>query len=296
MRRATGTSQLAQRSAMRCMGACLFSASCTMRISFCRELSSPTFVAVISMEPNRLMVPQNTSSPIPLSTGRDSPVIIDWSTEVSPPAMIPSTGMLSPGRILRRSPFLISSAEIISSLPSRSLRPIAGARLMSFFKPFLARLVVASSRSAPMAMIKATSPAANRSPMAIAANIAMLIKRADEILLMPGLWIIRQMDRYKSGMPQMTTVTQAGSKGSRGNAAVPPPNSSARCGARSMSRKAPPTIVMGSPARKSLSFFTMIIPPLIYEGYGIPDISAIDKGPKVPYNSSDSEHLVLNLL
>ena len=63
-----------------------------------------------------------------------------------------------------------------------------------------------------------------------------------------------------------------------------------------MSRKTPPTIVMGSPARKSLSFFTMIIPPLIYEGYGIPDISAIDKGPEVPYNSSDIEHLVLNLL
>ena len=46
-----------------------------------------------------------------------------------------------------------------------------------------------------MAMIKATSPAENRSPMAIAANIAMLIKRADEILLMPGLWIIRQVRR-----------------------------------------------------------------------------------------------------
>ena len=62
---------------MRCIGACLPSASCTMRISFCSELSSPTFVAEMSMEPKRLMVPQNTSSPTPLSTGSDSPVMMD---------------------------------------------------------------------------------------------------------------------------------------------------------------------------------------------------------------------------
>ena len=74
---ATGTSQLAALLAMRCMGACLFSASCTMRMSFCRELSSPTWVAAISMEPKQLRVPQNTSSPAALSTGRDSPVITD---------------------------------------------------------------------------------------------------------------------------------------------------------------------------------------------------------------------------
>ena len=58
---------------------------------------------------------------------------------------------------------------------------------MSFFSPFFARFVVASSKSAPIAMMKATSPAANRSPMAMAANMAMVIRRADEILLMPGL-------------------------------------------------------------------------------------------------------------
>ena len=56
---------------------CLFSASCTRRISFCRELSSPTFVAEMSTEPKRLTVPQKTSSPSPLSTGRDSPVTMD---------------------------------------------------------------------------------------------------------------------------------------------------------------------------------------------------------------------------
>ena len=184
---ATGTSQLATRSAIRAMGAFLSSASCTMRMSFCKELSSPTFVARMSIAPKRLMVPQNTVSPAALSTGRDSPVIIDWSTEVSPLTMTPSTGTVSPGRIRSISPLTIFSAGIISSFPSRMRRPCVGARLMSFFSPFFARFVVASSKSAPIAMMKATSPAANRSPMAMAANMAMVIKRADEILLIPGL-------------------------------------------------------------------------------------------------------------
>ena len=131
MSSATGTSQLAALSAMRCMGACLFSASWTMRISFCRELFSPTLVAVMSMEPKRLMVPQKTSSPTPLSTGRDSPVMMDWSTEVSPWIMVPSTGMVSPGRIRRVSPCRISSAGTISSVPLLIRRPFVGARRIS---------------------------------------------------------------------------------------------------------------------------------------------------------------------
>ena len=81
----------------------------------------------------------------------------------------------------------IASAEIISSLPFATLRPWVGARLISFFSPFLARSVVISSKIAPIAMMNATSPAANRSPIPIAANMAIQIKRADEILLMPGL-------------------------------------------------------------------------------------------------------------
>ncbi len=141
----------------------------------------------MSIAPKRLMVPQNTVSPAALSTGRDSPVIIDWSTEVSPLTMTPSTGTVSPGRIRSISPWTIFSAGIISSFPSRMRRPCVGARLMSFFSPFFARFVVASSKSAPIAMMKATSPAANRSPMAMAANMAMVIKRADEIFADSGI-------------------------------------------------------------------------------------------------------------
>ena len=64
-----GTNQLAALSAIRAMGAFLSSASCTIRMSFCKELSSPTFVARMSIAPKRLIVPQNTVSPTTLSTG-----------------------------------------------------------------------------------------------------------------------------------------------------------------------------------------------------------------------------------
>ena len=110
-------------------------------------------------------------------------------------------------------------------------------------------------------MMNTTSPAAKRSPMAIAANMAMQIRRAEDILLMPGLWMIRQTARYKSGMPLMTIVAHAGSNGRKESRTDVPPNSSIRCGTRSSSRNAPATIVMGSPARKSLSFFNIVIPP-----------------------------------
>ena len=36
-------------------------------------------------------------------------------------------------------------------------------------------------------------------------------------MLIPGLWIIRQIARYKSGMPLITMVTHAGSNGEKRN-------------------------------------------------------------------------------
>ena len=179
----------------------------------------------------------------------------DWSTDVSPLSIVPSTGIVSPGRMRSRSPRRISSAGISSSLPPRTRRPCVGARPSRVLSPFLARLVVASSKMAPMAMMKATSPAANRSPMAMAANMAMLMSSAEEILLTPGLWTMRQRARYSSGSPLMHTVTQAGSKGSR-------PSRPVRCGIRSSSKNAPPASVIGTPARKSVIRLSMRDTPL----------------------------------
>ena len=49
--------------------------------------------------------------------------------------------------------------------------------------------------------------------MAMAANIAMEINRADEILLIPLLYTILRIDKYTRGKPQIITVIQEGSKG-----------------------------------------------------------------------------------
>ena len=87
------------------------------------------------------------------------------------------------------------------------------------------------------------------------------------------------------GIPLITTVNQAGSKGSSEKRIACPPNSSARCGTRSNSRKTPATIVIGSPARKSQTRFIMLIPPA-------PHVS-LDAYRHKPYNIFANEHFVL---
>lgn len=87
--------------------------------------------------------------------------------------------------------------------------------------------------------------------------MAMQIKSAEEILLMPGLWMTRQMARYRSGIPLTATVTHAGSKGKKERRALSP----ARWGMRPKSRNTPETMVMGRPAKKSLSFLSKGDPP-----------------------------------
>ena len=69
------TIHVAQRSAMRTIFAFPASAERTSRTIRWMELSSPTRVASMSKAPNWLTVPEATSSPTVLSTGRDSPVM-----------------------------------------------------------------------------------------------------------------------------------------------------------------------------------------------------------------------------
>ena len=116
-----GTRMAAHLSAMRWTGAFLRSASFTRRIIFWSDESSPAFVTRIVMAPNRLIVPEYTSSPTALSTGSDSPVITLWSTVVVPSVMTPSTGIVSPGKTRTSLPTSIS--EI-----GRSLKRIPCAR------------------------------------------------------------------------------------------------------------------------------------------------------------------------
>ena len=76
------TIHTAQRSARFTILAMPASADCTRRIIRRMDESSPTRVAAMSNEPNWLTVPDDTSSPGPLSTGRLSPVMTAWLTEV----------------------------------------------------------------------------------------------------------------------------------------------------------------------------------------------------------------------
>lgn len=90
---AVGTSFTASLSITVCIGVCSFSALSTRSINFCKEEFSTCF-AIISMLSKQFMLPQKTSSPTVLSIGRLSLVRMDWSIEVKPSFMIPSTGML----------------------------------------------------------------------------------------------------------------------------------------------------------------------------------------------------------
>ena len=66
------------------------------------------------------MVAAETSSPTPLSTGTLSPVKADSSTAPEPERITPSTGILSPGRTIKTSPFFTCSTGTATSVSSRS--------------------------------------------------------------------------------------------------------------------------------------------------------------------------------
>ena len=85
--------------------------------------------------------------------------------------------------------------------------------------------------------------------MAIAAIIAMDISSAEEILAIPLLYMMRQIARYSSGIPDIMTLIHAGSI----MGLIPLIDIK-----RLTIRNTPLTIVIGMPERKSFSFFIVI--------------------------------------
>ena len=69
----------------------------------------PTLVATTTSRPWPLIEAPTTSSPGPTSTGTDSPVSIERSTQDVPSLTTPSTGTFSPGSTTTRSPTTTSS-------------------------------------------------------------------------------------------------------------------------------------------------------------------------------------------
>jgi hypothetical protein len=87
-------------STKRCVGAreaCASSTAWMMRVE--RGVGRPPPSRGIRSSPVWLMVPANTGSPTPLSTGMLSPVTLAWSMALVPPVISPSSGTRSPGRM-----------------------------------------------------------------------------------------------------------------------------------------------------------------------------------------------------
>jgi hypothetical protein len=114
---------------MRCMGARLRCAWATIWTICASTVREPTCPARITSAPPAFIVAPISASPAPLATGMGSPVSIDSSTALLPSSTVPSTGILSPGRIRRESPTWTWPRGMSSSLPSaRMRRAVFGAR------------------------------------------------------------------------------------------------------------------------------------------------------------------------
>src|SRR4030066_1697550 len=113
MRNTNGTKYEITLSATLWIGALDDCASLTNLMIWDRALCSPIPMASICRIPFLLIVPPMTFIPGVLSTGMDSPVIRDSSTDESPSTTLPSTGILSPGLTSTLSP--TTTSEIANS-------------------------------------------------------------------------------------------------------------------------------------------------------------------------------------
>ena len=104
----------------RSLGAFSFWAVWMRRMIFCNVLSPGSRVTSKSTAPHRLIVPLNTASPLPFSTGCASPVSADSSLALFPSNTVPSVGNASPGFTRTRTPRRSSSTATSRSLPSAS--------------------------------------------------------------------------------------------------------------------------------------------------------------------------------
>ena len=120
----TGTKYAEMTSAKRPIGGLEFCARLTILMICASAVSLPTRVALNRIEPDLLMVPAATVSPVAFSTGIGSPVSMDSSIAVCPSTTSPSTGIFSPGRTRTTSFSRTCSIAISSSLSSRITRAV----------------------------------------------------------------------------------------------------------------------------------------------------------------------------
>ena len=128
----------ATRSTVRCTGALLPCACCTILMICARAVCSPICCALNLNLPCETIVPASTFAPFCLRAGVGSPVIMLSSTyapsvviKLSACVTSPSTGTFSPARTSRMSPrLMVAMGTSCSSSPSTS-RAVFGARPIS---------------------------------------------------------------------------------------------------------------------------------------------------------------------
>ncbi len=105
------------------------------------RVSAPTRVTSTSRRPSPFRDAPTTSSPGPTSTGTDSPVSMDRSTEELPLRTSPSAGTFWPGRTTTTSPTPRSSMGTVRSLSPSSSVASRGCRARSLWaaSPALSR-------------------------------------------------------------------------------------------------------------------------------------------------------------
>ena len=148
----TGTNTPLTLSAIWARGALVAAASCTIRMIWLRVVSCPTRVARQVKKPLWFRVAALTRSPGALSTGRLSPVRAASFTALSPSVTSPSTGMLSPGRTTKTSPWATCSTGTATSTPPRTTVAVLGARSIRLLRALVVLPLLRASSILPTVM------------------------------------------------------------------------------------------------------------------------------------------------
>ena len=141
-------------------------------------VSAPMRVTSISKRPLVSMVPAATWSPMPTSTGTDSPVSEDMSRLALPARTTPSTGTRSPASNATRSPTRSRLADTSSDPSGSKRRALVSASLPRARTASCVPSRLRSSSTWPMVITIGSTAAVIRSPAAQAANNASATSRS----------------------------------------------------------------------------------------------------------------------
>ncbi len=184
---ANQNSHAAARSASRCaleLDACACATSLRIPASV---VSSPVAVTSTRNPESVLTVPAVTESPRPRRTVRDSPVTIDSSSSASPSVILPSAGMLPPGRTSTTSPTTRSAGGTFSTASPRTTSAVSGSSAARESSAFVvwARDRISSQWPSSMITISSASSHQNSSEWSSTPRVAPQLARKATVIANP---------------------------------------------------------------------------------------------------------------